>query len=110
MITKKKTIIPIFDYRLDIIIYNNWDEVKLIFDEGPEPKAVTKSSYGRSIVGVNSKEYDSIIHEAEHVKNKVWSFIGYRPMRDNDEVDAYLLTYIFKLIKEVFNKHSKDSI
>lgn len=109
MITSKKTIIPIFDYRLDIIIFDYWDEVKYMFDDGPEPRAVTKSTYGKSIVGVNSKEEASIIHEAEHVKNKIWNFIGYRPMADNDEVDAYLLTYIYKKIKEVFNKHSKDS-
>lgn len=34
--------------------------------------------------------------------------IGYTPQRDNDEVDAYLLTYIYDKITQVFYKH-KDN-
>ena len=109
MITKRKTIIPIFDYRLDIIIFDNWDEVKHVFDNGPEPKGITRTLYGRDIVGINASSKISIIHEAEHVKNNIWSYIGYRPMRDNDEVDAYLLTYIYNKIKYVYNIHREES-
>lgn len=36
-----------------------------------------------------------------------WEFIGYSPQVDNDEVDAYLLTYIYIKILEVFRKHDK---
>lgn len=28
----------------------------------------------------------SIVHEAEHIKNHIWQYIGYTPQRDNDEV------------------------
>lgn len=59
------------------------------------------------MVVINSKEEASIIHEAEHVKNAIWEFIGYSPQVDNDEVDAYLLTYIYIKILEVFRKHDK---
>ena len=46
------------------------------------------------------------MHEAEHVKNLIWEYIGYRPQADNDEVDAYLLTYIYNKITDVFYKHN----
>lgn len=54
----------------------------------------------------------SIVHEAEHIKNHIWQYIGYTPQRDNDEVDAYLLTYIYDKITQVFYKHkdNKESI
>lgn len=48
------------------------------------------------------------LHEAEHIKNHIWQYIGYTPQRDNDEVDAYLLTYIYDKITQVFYKH-KDN-
>lgn len=104
MITKRKMNIPIFNYRLTVIIFDSWSEVEHMF-EGPEPKAITKFGHGCAIVAVNSKRGSSIVHEAEHVKNLIWEFIGYTPQRDNDEVDAYLLTYIYEKITDVFYKH-----
>jgi hypothetical protein len=38
----------------------------------------------------------------------IWQYIGYTPQRDNDEVDAYLLTYIYNKITQVFYKHKDD--
>lgn len=69
---------------------------------------VTISAYGASLVAVNSRRGSSIVHEAEHIKNHIWQYIGYTPQRDNDEVDAYLLTYIYDKITQVFYKH-KDN-
>ena len=83
-------------------------EVEHLFDGGPEPRAITKTRYGVSLVAINSKKGDSIIHEAEHIKNAIWSYIGYSPQRDNDEVDAYLIAYIYKRIIEVYSKHDKS--
>lgn len=45
--------------------------------------------------------------ELSYVKNAIWRFIGYEPQRDNDEVDAYLLTYIYNKITDVFYKHDR---
>lgn len=112
MVTKKKMTVPIFDYRLTILIYDSWDEVSYLFDSGPEPLAITRFQYGAALVAVNSKRGSSIIHEAEHIKNNIWEYIGYRPQRDNDEIDAYVITYIYDKIVDVFYKHHgrKDSI
>lgn len=107
MITQKKINIPIFDYKLTIVIFDKWEEVDHMFDHGPEPRAITRTQYGSSLVAINSKSGTSIIHEAEHIKNAIWFFIGYTPQRDNDEVDAYLLTYIYSKIVDVFYKHDK---
>ena len=54
----------------------------------------------------------AIIHEAGHIKNAIWRYIGYTPMRDNDEVDQYLVTYIYNKIVDVFYKHNniKDNL
>lgn len=108
MITKRRINIPIFNYRLLIIIYDKWEEVKDMHRGNVESKAFTRIfPDGYSMVVINSKEEASIIHEAEHVKNAIWEFIGYSPQVDNDEVDAYLLTYIYIKILEVFRKHDK---
>jgi hypothetical protein len=74
-----------------------------------EANAITIMSYGAALVAVNSKKDSSIVHEAEHIKNAIWNYIGYTPQRDNDEVDAYLLAYIYKKIAEVFYKHDRTA-
>lgn len=110
MITQKKIMIPIFNYRLTIVIFDNWSEMDKFLppeEMKRESKAITISQDGISLVAVNSKRGSSIVHEAEHVKNSIWEFIGYEPQRDNDEVDAYLITYIYTKITEVFYKHDK---
>jgi hypothetical protein len=108
MVTKKKLIIPIFDYGLTILIYDRWSEVKDIFNTETEPRAITKSLGSSAIVAINANKPDVIIHESEHIKNLIWDYIGYTPQRDNDEVDAYLITYIYRKIKDVYNKHERN--
>ena len=85
------------------------NRIYFIPNEDPtEANAITISAYGASLVAVNSRRGSSIVHEAEHIKNHIWQYIGYTPQRDNDEVDAYLLTYIYDKITQVFYKH-KDN-
>ena len=92
-----------------IFMYISSYVFKLPQDEmDTEANAITISAYGASLVAVNSRRGSSIVHEAEHIKNHIWQYIGYTPQRDNDEVDAYLLTYIYDKITQVFYKH-KDN-
>ena len=110
MITQKKMIIPIFDYKLTIVIFDKWEELGKFLPEKEmeqEAKAITINQYGASLVAINSKRGNSIVHEALHIKNNIWKYIGYTPQVDNDEVDAYLLTYIYKKITDVFYKHDR---
>lgn len=108
MITQKKVIIPIFNYKMTIVIFDNWSELANSLpdeDLGKEAKAITLSRYGASLVAVNKKHGSSIVHEAFHVVNSIWEFIGYNPQRDNDEVGAYLITYIYDKIVNVYYRH-----
>lgn len=110
MTTKRNLIIPIFEYKLTVIIFDDWEEITYLLsqeDANIEAKAETLSTYGASLVLVNSRRGDSIVHEAGHIKNAIWRYIGYEPMRDNDEVDQYLVTYIYAKIRDVFYKHNK---
>ena len=110
MITEKKILIPIYGYILDIIIVDYWEELRNIIPDRiveANASAVTISDGSSSTVVILSHSIDSIIHEAEHIKNFIWKYIGYRPQKDNDEVDAYLLAYIHKKIIEVYYKHNR---
>lgn len=84
-------IIPIFDYKLTVVIFDKWEELGRFLPKEEmeqEGKAITINQYGASLVAINSKRGSSIIHEAEHIKNSIWRYIGYTPQEDNDEVDA----------------------
>lgn len=110
MITQKRITIPIFNYKLTIVIFDKWDELYRFLPKEEmeqEANAITIYNYGASLVAINARRGSSITHESEHVKNAIWRYIGYEPQRDNDEVDAYLLTYIYNKITEVFYKHDK---
>lgn len=110
MITQKRMVIPIFNYRLTVIIYDNWNEVKSLDsnsrNEKEAPAGFTTWDYDSALVAIQSNRGSSIIHESEHVKNLIWEYIGYKPQADNDEVDAYLLTYIYEKIVNIFYKHN----
>lgn len=101
--------IPIFDYKLTVIIFDKWEEVNHIFKGNGVPgTTLADLEHGNAIVGISSvKGENSIVHEAEHVKNFLRDYIGYEPQADNDEVDAYLIGYIYKKIREVFDKHDR---
>lgn len=53
MITQRKTIIPIFNYKLTIVIFDRWEELEgsIPQDEmDTEANAITISAYGASLV------------------------------------------------------------
>ena len=54
MITQKKMTVPIFDYKLTIVIFDKWEEVSHLFDGGPEPKAITATRHGEALEIVDS--------------------------------------------------------
>lgn len=112
MLTGKKVVIPIYDVKLMILIFDEWSEIKSALPEEEadiESKAIT---WTRSIndfssigVAINYRHKLSAVHEAEHIKNMIWEYIGYTPLVWNDEVDAYLIKYIYTEIKKVIIAH-----
>lgn len=107
MLTQKKMTIPIFDVGFRVCIFDDWSEVEDIVGDSEPSKGVTLAfpESQRILVAVDRHFPSTIVHEAEHVKNYIWRFIGYKPVEDSDEVDAYLLKYIYNRIVEVFYKH-----
>lgn len=108
MITKRKHLVPIFDYVVKILIFDDWEDLKpFIPDEIYKipSRGVTIEYEDYCIVCCSPKYKSSIVHEAGHIKNLVWKSIGYTPIRDNDEVDQYLHTYIYNVIMRVLDKH-----
>lgn len=107
MLTYRKMTIPIFEVELKVYIFDNWSEVSDIAGEGNKAKGVTfyQDGIGKITVVIDKRHPSTIVHEAEHVKNFIWNYIGYTPQRDNDEVDAYLLKYLYNKIVDVFYKH-----
>lgn len=108
MVTKRKHLVPIFEYPILIIIFDDWEELKSyipkdVYDIPGRGVTIDYDTY--CTVCCSPKYKSSIVHEAGHVKNLIWKYIGYTPMVDNDEVDQYLHTYIYEQIIKVLNKH-----
>lgn len=91
-----------------ILIFDDWEDLK-----GYIPgevyaipgKGVTIDYNGHCTVCCSPKHQSSVVHEAGHIKNLIWKYIGYTPNIDNDEVDQYLHTYIYEQIMKDINKH-----
>lgn len=108
MITKKRMEVPIFNYKLTIVIFDDWNELKgYIPDDELEQSGngITIEGYGSPLVAIDARSRKSIYHEALHIVNFIWRHIGYEPSRDNDEVSAYLLAYLSTKIEEVYYRH-----
>lgn len=109
MITRRKIRIPIFNYLIDTVIFDRWSDLYGILEDNlyhsESSRGITVNYGNHSLVCINKKQYSTIVHEAGHLVNSIWRYIGYEPSRDNDEPSQYLLTYIFERIEEVWKKH-----
>ena len=93
---------------MTILIFDDWEDLKgYIPDDifSKPSRGVTIDYEGHCTVCCTPKYSSSVVHEAGHIKNLIWEYIGYTPMVDNDEVDQYLHTYIYEQIIKVLNKH-----
>lgn len=109
MVTKKNIIIPIYGYALTIIIFDNWEDLRNhvpdhVFESSS--LGVVLNDFGRGLVAIQYGAESTIAHESLHIVENIWRYIGYDSIEGNNEVGAYLLTYIFEQIKKVYDKHS----
>lgn len=106
MNTFKRFKIPIFNYIMGVRIFDNNEDVQDMPNfNNVLGRTIEYDGYCQVLIKYGS--YDTIVHEAIHVKNLIWSYIGYTPQRDNDEVDAYLVTYIYGKILKAHNAHNQ---
>lgn len=108
MVTKRKLKIPIFNYYMTILIYDYWEDLidyipKEVYDDPGKGVTIEYDNY--CVVCCPTNSGSTIAHESGHIANLVWKYIGYTPMRDNDEVNQYLVAYIYEEIEKVINKH-----
>ena len=112
MITKKDIKIPIFRLDLKIVVV---DDMKEALEISPNIDTETDScvidyNNGTATIIIASNDMSIIAHECLHVKNAVWTRIGYSPNPINDEVDAYLLDYIMAEVLKVVEKHTNKTL
>lgn len=111
MVTKRRVKIPIFNYLMIVYVFDEWKDLKNNIPDDiyniPNSNGVTIDYEDSCIIccSSNAKFKSTIVHESGHIKNLIWKYIGYTPMRDNDEVDQYLQSYIFEQIERIIEKH-----
>nr|DAG89229.1 MAG TPA: hypothetical protein [Crassvirales sp.] len=105
MVTKKTIKVPIYNYKVVIIVADTWKEAHELYPSiGERTTACVFENSDNSIIVVPPQP-DLIVHECVHLKNCIWNYIGYKPVADNDEVDAYLVDYLFTQVSKVAAKH-----
>ena len=110
MITKKTIKVPIYDYRVIIVVADTLKEVYKIYpDIDYEGKACVAENTNYSIIAIPPYKTNLIVHECVHLKNCIWNYIGYKPEANNDEVDAYLVEYLFDQVSKVVAKHNLET-
>lgn len=109
MITEKSFIVPIYDFKVDVAVFDNLDEAAEKYPEfmqdGTKACTVEYLGYSKAKLIVPSYKYSSVVHELEHAKNFIWKSKGYRPDESNDEVDAYLIEYLYDKVDKIIRKH-----
>lgn len=109
MITEKSFIVPIYDFKVEVAVFDSLNEAKKEFPEymndGIKACTLEWSNCSKARVIIPSYNYSTIVHELEHVKNLIWKAKGYKAQESNDEVDAYLLEYLYDKVDKIVKKH-----
>lgn len=109
MVTEKVIKVPIYNYKLKVVIFDNIKEVRDAYPQvGNSALGATLEYEDHCIMLLPSNDLATIVHECEHAKNIIWNFIGHKAQENNDEVDAYLLTYIFTEVNKEMQKHTSN--
>lgn len=110
-----KVKIPIYGYTFYVVIYDTQDELKNVLND----KDLEVENFDGVVTERDDKTYlclrryyndgvqyptpGIIAHEAKHLVNQVFSFIGHRLDIYNDEAECYLLGWIVNRIHECLN-------
>lgn len=109
MITEKSFIVPIYSFKVEVAVFDDLKEAKNKFPEfmteGTLACTVEYINGGKCKLIVPSYKYASMVHELEHAKNLIWKSKGYKPQEDNDEVDAYLIEYLYERVDKIIRNH-----
>jgi hypothetical protein len=117
MIHRKRERFPIYtSIFLDIVIADTSKEVNELFENKKQEEfyaCVSKESFEfdnrwfHGITIVLCTEQDEItpsiiVHEAVHIKNMLWDYLGIKSKYKNDEHEAYFIEWLFEEISKEF--------
>ena len=106
-----KTRIPIYDINLYIHIGRLSEQLQKKLDIVilEDNIAEVHDLDNGILVWFESNEFNApiVCHEAIHIKNILFEYIGYKLDTNNDEAEAYLTEYIVKEIEKCYKKHKK---
>lgn len=106
MVTKKLIKVPIYDYKITIVVTDTLEEVRELYPslDGEVRACVLEGTNDATII-IPPNSLECVVHECVHLKNCIWRYIGQKSDIDNDEVDAYLVEYLFNEVSKVTTKH-----
>lgn len=108
MITDRILTIKTFnDYRLRVVIYDDVNEIKDRWEFGEGNNGKTYMWTWKTCIIVPYNDLPTTVHEIEHAKNSILNAAEHKPDYNNDEIDAYLMGYIFKEIEKLREIHKK---
>lgn len=111
MITKRIIKVPIYDYKVTIVVADDWREAKSIYpDLDDDTNGLVLEGKNDSVIIVPPNNLSVVVHECEHLKNCIWNYIGQNADSKNDEVDAYLVEYLFGQVSKVVAKHNSKKL
>lgn len=109
MITESSFIVSLYDFKVEVAVFDDLKEAQQKFPEfmteGTKACTVEYFHSSKCKLIVPSYKYSFVVHELEHIKNLIWKAKDYQPQRDNDEVDAYLMEYLYDKVDKIIRKH-----
>lgn len=113
MITEKSIMIPIYDFKVYICIFDKLEEVRKeyprYFNDGCKACTLEWEGCSKAKLIIPSNNLSDVVHELEHLKNLVWKAKGYSPTNNNDEPDAYLMGWLFSKVEKFIKEHQRLS-
>lgn len=109
MLTKKNINIPIWDFKVEVTVFDEITELLPAYSrfitEGMLACTLEYNGCSKCELLIPYDDYPSVVHELEHVKSLVFKAKGYKTQNDNDEPDAYLIGWLFSKVDNIIKQH-----
>ena len=110
MVTEKIIKVPIFDFKLRVVVFDDTKEAiewcPEYFKQGYSALTLEHTDSCKATIIIPSKYYGSTVHELVHAKNLLFKAKGIKPDVDNDEVEAYLMSWLYEQVDVIIKKHN----
>lgn len=114
MLIEKTIQLPIFSYKIKVVLSDTKDEIKNKYPEMDETCSACTLEYRdcnfcRVLLVLDDYFISNMAHELVHAKNCLYRYINQYCDRDNDEIEAYILGYLVSEITKIQNKYEEES-